>query len=373
MELAHGALRMGAKIECEALAWVRTGRPSHPLWPDEVLAPARDLLGEQGLLQDLERDPHIADFLIPEAEWLTAELACSSVAPARREEIGSRLAQVGDPGTGVGLSEGTPAIAWRALPPGEVRVEGHGVFQVPALRIAALPVTQVQFESFLDAADGFHRPDWWERLRRRAPPSGRLPRHGSYPATQVSWFDATAFCRWLSARLRSLVRLPDEWEWQWAAQSARPGFVYPWGREWRDGHGNTEETGLGRVTAVGLHPVGGSLQGVYDLAGNAWEWCRNRYDQPRIVAPDVAGLPGPAGRFLAGEPGFRPGGLPARKVAGRSLGRQRIPPGDHRLTHGPAAPGDCCQPEAWIPPSTRRAIRRLSPVSSGYPDATSRT
>ena len=75
------------------------------------------------------------------------------------------------------------------------------------------------------------------------------------------------------------MRLPDEWEWQWAAQSARPDFTYPWGSEWRDGVANTDEAGIGRTTAVGVYPGGGSRQGVYDLCGNVVEWCRNQYSQ----------------------------------------------------------------------------------------------
>lgn len=64
------------------------------------------------------------------------------------------------------------------------------------------------------------------------------------------------------------MRLPNEWEWQWAAQSALPGFAYPWGREWREGVANTSEASIGRTTAAGMYPGGRSLQGVYDLSGN---------------------------------------------------------------------------------------------------------
>jgi hypothetical protein len=315
------ALRTRAQIERDVRTWATNGRPAHLRWREEDLGPARACLREAGLLQDLDSDPDTADFLIPESDWLIAELACGRLAPVEREEVGLRLAQLGDPRPGVGLIDGTPAIQWRAMPPGEVGVEGHGVFPVPALRISAFPVTQAQFESFLDADDGFARPHWWDGLCRSVPPNGRLPRRGNYPATRVSWYDARAFCRWLSARLGFPVRLPDEWEWQWAAQSARPGFVYPWGRDWRDGHANTEEAGLGRVTAVGLQPAGRSLQGAYDLAGNVWEWCRNPYDQPRVTAADTRSprvLRGGSWRVNRGfaRADFRLEGLPEDRMAG---------------------------------------------------------
>ncbi len=315
------ALRVRSQIEKDARAWVAGGRPRQRRWPNEVLEPARALLTERGLLRDLERHPDVADFLIPESEWLISEALCSRVRPVEREEIGLRLARIGDRRPGVGLVDGTPAIQWCALAPGEVRVEGHGIVPVASLRIAALPVTQVQFEAFLDAEDGFAQPLWWDGLRRGVPADGRSPGHGNYPATQVSWFDAVAFCRWLSRRLGLSVRLPDEWEWQWAAQSARPGYVYPWGRDWREGHANTEESGLGRVTAVGLHPTGRSLQGVYDLAGNTWEWCRNRHDQPRVVAADTSGprvLKGGSWRVNRGfaRADFRLDGLPEDRMTG---------------------------------------------------------
>ena len=81
------------------------------------------------------------------------------------------------------------------------------------------------------------------------------------------------------------MRLADEWEWQWAAQSARKDFGYPWGTGWRDGHANTSESGIQRTTAVGMYPNGASAQGVFDLAGNVWEWCRNEFSDPHKTEP----------------------------------------------------------------------------------------
>ncbi len=122
------------------------------------------------------------------------------------------------------------------------------------------------------------------------------------------------------------MRLPDEWEWQWAAQSACADRAYPWGPKWREGLANTHETDIHRTTAVGMLLGGCSLQGVYDLAGNVWEWCRNQYDKPRQTLPDGQGsrvLRGGSyqyGRGLAGAvnrvvlPHGRGGGLGFRVV-----------------------------------------------------------
>ena len=330
IERRREALHAREQLEVEARTWAAIGYPPNLRWRHEVLESARILLAETGLLDELERDLDISSLLTPEPEWLLCEILCSRVEPVQREEIGLRLAQIGDPRPGVGVADGLPAIRWCTIPAGEVLIEGHGPFAVAPLRIAAYPVTQCQFVAFLEAADGFASPKWWTDLRQTPPVSGPARRHGNYPATQVNWFEATAFCRWLSARLGYSVRLPDEWEWQWAAQGARPGFIYPWGRDWREGHANTDEGAVGRATAVGMYPAGRSAQGVYDLAGNTWEWCRNRYDKPKIIAADPDRsrvLRGGSWRVNMGfsRADFRLDGLPEDRMGGSSF---RVVTGD---------------------------------------------
>jgi hypothetical protein len=283
------ALNLARQLEAEAGAWAQQGHPDHLLWRHERLAPARDLLAEAGLLQDLERDPAMGDFLTPEAERLLAELLCHDTDHGRREDIGLRLAEIGDPRRGLGVIDGVPDIFWCPVPAGEVVIEAYGRFEVEPFHMAVFPITHAQFEAFLSARDGFGAQDWWEELTKEDPVSGPIRRHGNHPATEVSWYDATAFCRWLSARMRYEIRLPDEWQWQWAAQSAQTDFVYPWGPEWREGLANTQESGIGRTTAVGMYLGGRSEQGIYDLAGNVWEWCRNLYDDPKGTEPGAGG------------------------------------------------------------------------------------
>jgi hypothetical protein len=283
------ALRLRDRVREETRIWVAQDRPAIRLWKHELLDPARRLLAGASLLDDLKREPDSADFLTPEADWLLAELLCADTDHARREVIGMRLSAIGDLRPGIGVVNGVPDILWCEIPAGAVEIEGHGRFEVSPFRIAAYPVTYAQYRGFLEAKDGFRARRWWKKLECEDPPGQQLRPYASYPADNVSWYDATAFCRWYSHRLGYEVRLPDEWEWQWAAQSAREGAVYPWGEDWLDGVANTYESGIGRTTAVGMYPGGRSHQGVYDLTGNVQEWCRGEGGNPKRTQPSGDG------------------------------------------------------------------------------------
>jgi formylglycine-generating enzyme required for sulfatase activity len=165
--------------------------------------------------------------------------------------------------------------------------ENAGVFDVASFEIAKYPVTYRQYRAFLDSADGYANPDWWYGLRHEPQPGEQYRLFGNCPADRVSWYDAVAFCRWLSARLGYEVHLPTELEWQQAATGSNPENVYPWGREWESGPANTSESKLGRITAVGIYPAGASKQRVMDLVGNVWEWCLNKRDHPKDI--DLSG------------------------------------------------------------------------------------
>jgi formylglycine-generating enzyme required for sulfatase activity len=89
-----------------------------------------------------------------------------------------------------------------------------------------------------------------------------------------------AFCAWLSERMAQEIRLPTQWEWQYAVAGtgAEP---YPWGSD-ADEQGGYANTGglIGHPTAVGLYPNGRARKhAVYDLVGNCREWCCNLFDE----------------------------------------------------------------------------------------------
>jgi formylglycine-generating enzyme required for sulfatase activity len=100
------------------------------------------------------------------------------------------------------------------------------------------------------------------------------------PRETVSWYQAVAFCRWLSDKLGYLVRLPTEFEWQQAATGGDTRRVYPWGKEWDASRCNSADKGLQRTSTVGLYPHGTWPCGPLDMAGNVMEWCLSIYNRP---------------------------------------------------------------------------------------------
>ncbi len=88
----------------------------------------------------------------------------------------------------------------------------------------------------------------------------------------VTWYEAEAFCNWLTATYEAEYRLPTEEEWERLARGQH-GREYPWGNDWEEGVANTDESGIEQTSAVGIFPDGISPTGAYDCAGNVWEWC----------------------------------------------------------------------------------------------------
>lgn len=221
----------------------------------------------------------IEQFLWPQS-LLEQQIMDSSLFHEGRLRIGTKLAEFGDVRKGVGLTaDGVPDIDWVDIPSGEITLRGiDHVFKVQRFRMAKYPVTNAQFEVFLSAADGYGNDKWWNGIQRPdalAEPERREP---NGPRETVSWFEAVAFCRWLSHRTGLKVRLPTEWEWQQAATGGDVEREYPWPGGWDASRCNSKYSALGRTTAVGMYPSGATLQGLMDMMGNVWEWCLNTYD-----------------------------------------------------------------------------------------------
>ncbi|MBX3066582.1 MAG: SUMF1/EgtB/PvdO family nonheme iron enzyme [Anaerolineae bacterium] len=214
--------------------------------------------------------------------------------PAERADAGRQINQYGDPRSGVGLrADGLPDIAWCEIPAGEAIIGGNLYeFEKPVRRltlssfyIAKYPLTYKQFQTFLDAEDGFVADRWWQGLaKRETQPFEQRWKFDNHPRECVSWYDSVAFTRWLSAKLGYSVSLPSEAQWEKAARGV-DGRAYPWGDDYRSGSANIDETkdnigsyALLQTSAVGIYPQGVSPYGVLDMAGNVWEWCLDDYE-----------------------------------------------------------------------------------------------
>ena len=92
-----------------------------------------------------------------------------------------------------------------------------------------------------------------------------------HPVVLVSAPDAGAYCAWKGRERGRACRLPSEDQWELAARGAG-GRYFPWGNGWRPRLANTAEQGPYRTTPVEAYPQGRSPQGLFDMAGNVFQW-----------------------------------------------------------------------------------------------------
>lgn len=92
------------------------------------------------------------------------------------------------------------------------------------------------------------------------------------PVVAVSWFDAVAYCEWLSGISGSRMRLPYEAEWECAARGGLEGMRYPWGDELAPPDGMRWADGPARVAQHAPNAYG-----LFDICENVHEWCSDWY------------------------------------------------------------------------------------------------
>ncbi|MEM7331588.1 MAG: SUMF1/EgtB/PvdO family nonheme iron enzyme [Chloroflexota bacterium] len=177
-----------------------------------------------------------------------------------------------------------------------------GDFQVEGFAIAKYPITNAQYQRFIDAPTGQTNAAWWafspeamQWRKDRPKPRPTAFAGPTLPRTRVSWFDSMAFCAWLSNELIEkdemstfdiqnvaswCVRLPTEQEWQRAAVGDS-GFSYPWGNELHESRANYGDL-VGQPTPVDAYPTGQSPFGVMDMVGNLADWCLTRWGEDSV-------------------------------------------------------------------------------------------
>jgi sulfatase modifying factor 1 len=158
---------------------------------------------------------------------------------------------------------------------------------------------------------------WWSYVkganwRHPEGPQSNLKGRGKYPVVQVAYADALAYAQWAGKRL------PTEAEWEFAARGGLAGKRYPWGDEFRPSgkwmanthQGRFPVTDTGEDGYVGIAPVAQfppNRYGLYDMAGNVWQWTsdwyRPDYYAQLLLAGTLARNPqGPDSSYDPAEP-----------------------------------------------------------------------
>ncbi|MDZ4733078.1 MAG: formylglycine-generating enzyme family protein [Nitrospirota bacterium] len=178
-------------------------------------------------------------------------------------------------------------------------------------------VTVAQYAAFLQAK-GVEPPLDWKTMNQ--------PAHQKRPATNMDWVDAYGYCKWAGKRL------PTEAEWEKAARGT-DGRLYPWGSDAPTPlHANFGKTNWNKhevLAPVGTFEAGKSPYGIYDMAGNVWEWVNDWYDfkyYPKSPAKN------PTGPSTGGTKVIRGGSWYSNPRALRSANRSLISPTDQGLT-----------------------------------------
>jgi formylglycine-generating enzyme required for sulfatase activity len=174
-------------------------------------------------------------------------------------------------------------------------------------RISLYPVTNADYALYVQEA-GKAPPGHWAE--------GKMPEgKENHPVVNVSWSDAEAFCTWQTRRLngagaKGAAQLPTEAQWEFAARGVA-GREYPWGEEPPDEQRANFGGQVGDTTPVGSYPLGATPEGIQDLAGNVWEWCRDwKGSYPGDEQRDPTGPEWGRSRVLRGGAfGFVPGPL----------------------------------------------------------------
>jgi formylglycine-generating enzyme required for sulfatase activity len=344
--------------------YVPGGGAGDDAWRAAVLA--GQALLEIGLV-GVQREPVGQAVLERVQGWLAALLRAGALDPRERAGAGAVLAQLGDPRfrEDAWYLPDEPLLGFVEIPAGPFLM-GTREGDIPALMerfggdrewyewepprhevalppcyIARHPVTVAQFSAFAEAGGYQERRYWAEAEAAQVWQDGKVRciyawineegnvetseeladapasvsesfNLANHPVVGVTWYEALAYCRWLTEKLREwngtpeplvgllrqdgwAITLPSEAEWEKAArggvqiprqvENPEPGRAFPWGNEPDPNRGNYDETGVDATSAVGCFPGGASPYGVEDLSGNVWEWTRSLWGE-KLEEPD---------------------------------------------------------------------------------------
>jgi formylglycine-generating enzyme len=137
-------------------------------------------------------------------------------------------------------------------------------------------------------------------------PKSSIENRGDHPVVQVSWEDAAAYAKWAGKRL------PTEAEWEYAARAGRTA-TYIWGDQpfddnapqaniWQGDFPRRNENSDGYLTTSPVGSFPSTSPGLFDMAGNVWEWCQDWYRPDAYAGGEAKDPNGPSNSFDPDEP-----------------------------------------------------------------------
>jgi formylglycine-generating enzyme required for sulfatase activity len=226
--------------------------------------------------------------------------------PAKEQaEIVKTLGKIGDDREGISIKNNLPDIKWCLIAEGgfnygisdlnkQILIK-LGILNIerdlpseeiilPKFYMSKYPITIEQYRAFIKDC-GYTDERWWNINNDSKEwfennkgcflesHDKHIGTPDNYPANYICWFEAIAYCKWLSYKTNEFINLPTEEQWEKAVKQ-NGNTIFPWGNQFDEKLLNSNRSFINDVCAVGCFNE--NENGPLDMCGNIWEWCLSK-------------------------------------------------------------------------------------------------